>query len=115
MAEANGSDNIEINTGFGKVIAHGTAVFIVIALFGLTASTIWEHQQRSIEHRNLEQALDQQTAKIENNLAVLKCLNRLAIYLRTVPVGTPIIWSEIPQEYWDCLPGNLVNKGKEIR
>lgn len=100
MVEANGNgngDKITLYTPFGRVSAAGTAVFIVVALFGLTMIGAWEMSRRQAEHEQLA------------------CLIKLNLFMQTVPREKTITWHSIPQEYWRCMPSHLVDDARRVR
>jgi heme/copper-type cytochrome/quinol oxidase subunit 2 len=94
---ATNEDQLEVKTGFGSIITHGTTVFIVVALAALTFVALWEHRQRSEEHDEIA------------------CLVKLNLFMHTLPKDTPVTWRQIPQDYWPCLPRNIVDSEKTIR
>jgi hypothetical protein len=84
---------IRIKTAFGELSAGGGIVFIVIALAALTGVGLFEHWKRGKEHDEI------------------LCGIRLNAFLQTVPRGT-LTWEQVPQEYWSCLPSNLIFRAK---
>jgi len=86
---------IRIKTAFGEISAGGGIVFIVIALAALTGMAAYEHFKRFHEHVHI------------------LCGIRLNAYLYTIPKGEDITLQQIPAEYWECLPHNVLNRQKQ--
>jgi hypothetical protein len=108
MAEPNG--NIELKTGFGTIAATGTTVFVVVALALMCGIALWEHYQRRIEHENMTQLVREENALTRVKMDSLICTNRLNLFFQTMPKGKEIAWQDVPQEYWPCMPKNLLDR-----
>jgi hypothetical protein len=83
---ATNGDQLEVKTGFGSIITHGTSVFIVLALAALTVMMFWEHENRSKEHD------------------LIDCRLKLTLYLMQTSVENPIDWRRMPPDLYGCMP-----------
>jgi hypothetical protein len=108
LAEPNG--NIELKTGFGTIAATGTTVFVVVALALMCGIALWEHYQRRIEHESMSELVREENASTRVKMDSLICTNRLNLFFQTLPKGREISWQDVPQEYWSCLPKNLLDR-----
>ena len=82
-------DRVEFSTGlFGLSLTGSNAlvIFLFIALFGLSALTIWSHRERSKEHANIV------------------CMIKLNLYVNSVPTGEALNWSRMPPDIFPCVP-----------
>lgn len=108
MTEPNG--NLELKTGFGTLAATGTTVFVVVALSLLTGIALYEHMQRRIEHGEIDDLVRSENAITRIKMEALICTNRLNLYFQTIPKGDEISFQKIPQEFWECMPKNLLDR-----
>ncbi len=83
---ATNEDQLEVKTGFGSIITHGTTVFVVLALAALTGMLLWEHRQRSEEHD------------------LIDCRLKLTLYLMQTSLEKPINWRQMPPDLYGCMP-----------
>jgi hypothetical protein len=108
MAEPNGK--IELKTGFGSIAAAGTTVFVVVALSLLTGIALYEHWQRRVEHGELDELVRAENAATRVKMDAIICTNRLNLYFQTIPKGDEISFQKIPNEFWECMPKNLLDR-----
>ena len=108
MAEPNG--NLELKTGFGTIAASGTTVFVVVALALFCGIALWEHYLRRVEHDNMSELVRVENEATRVKMESLVCTNRLNLFFQTLPKGKEITWQDVPQEYWSCIPKNLIDR-----
>jgi sensor domain CHASE-containing protein len=92
-------------------------VFVVVALAAITVMGVWEHRNRQEEHQHIEDVvhadMEAIRAQQQANVNAIVCTSRLNLFFQTLPKGRDISWSDIPSEYWPCMPRNLVGERKE--
>ncbi len=115
----NGTNNgtLEVRTKLGTIAATGATVFIVVSLSLLTGIAIWEHAMRQKEHEIIETHIRSEMELIrkqqQENIAALVCSSKLNLFFQTIPKGKELNWSDIPSEYWGCMPRNLIDERKQ--
>ncbi len=94
-------------------------VFVVVALAVLTAVAAWEHRNRREEHEHIEETIHQDMKLIREqaqaNIDALVCTSKLNLFFQTLPKGSTITWQDIPNEYWPCMPKNLIEERKTVK
>jgi hypothetical protein len=108
MAQSNG--NLELKTGFGTIAASGATVFVVVALALMCGIALWEHYQRRIEHEDIAELIRTENKLTRTQMESLICTNRLNLFFQTLPKGKELTWQDVPQEYWVCIPRNLIER-----
>ena len=95
MAEANGSNTVNLSTKWGGLSLAGKDaldIFLFIAILALASLTIYEHIQRSGEHD------------------ILSCQIKLNLFMQTQPVDKPIDWKKLPVDTFGCVPRFLYER-----
>jgi sensor domain CHASE-containing protein len=91
-------------------------VFIVVMIGIFIVVAVWEHRARREEHEHIEQVIHADMELIRQqaqaNIEALVCTSKLNLFFQTLPKGKEISWQDIPNEYWPCMPKNLVGESK---
>jgi len=75
---------------------------------------VWEHDTRKEEHRILEVLIRDENESLKEKMDLVICTGKLNLFALTLPKGQPIGWQDIPQEFWPCMPKNLIGQQKSI-
>ena|SRR5690242_10024186 len=96
MAEPNNAtDTVSLTTKWGGLSLGGKdalAIFLFIAMLGLSALTLWEHIQRSSEHD------------------LLDCRLKLTLFMQTVAPDKAIDWRRVPVDLYSCVPRFILER-----
>ena len=90
-------------------------VFIVVLLGLFVGIAIYEHENRKEEHHVIEALVRAENESVRQRMDAVICTTKLNLFFQTLPKGQPIVWRDIPAEYWGCMPKTLIDERKTIQ
>lgn len=90
-------------------------VFVVVAVSAFMIIAIWEHRERAEEHQRMFALIRAENESVRQKMDNVICTTKLNLFFQTLPKGEPIVWQNIPAEYWACLPKTLIDERKSIQ